>query len=61
MIPARIYRVVERIIIVCMILGLVGMFQPWRLDLYTWGFHVLLVSTLIFIIYTHIPPREDED
>ena len=56
----RLYRTLERISIALIALGIVGMFQSVLIDLYTWGFHFLLVGTLAFIILTHIPVREDD-
>jgi hypothetical protein len=57
----RRYRVLERIFIAMIALGIVGMFQSVQIELYSWGFHVLLVGTLAFIILTHLPVRDAED
>jgi hypothetical protein len=57
----RTYQIVERVIIGAMILGIIGMFQPWRIELYTWGFHLLLVGTIAFTVFSHLSPREDDD
>jgi hypothetical protein len=38
-------------------MGVVGMFQPWLQILYKFGFLVLLVSTLAFILWSHIVPQ----
>jgi hypothetical protein len=57
--PKRIHRTIERIIIAAMLLGIVGMFQPFAIELYTWGFHLVVFGTLAFIIITHIPAREE--
>jgi hypothetical protein len=56
-IPLRIYRPVERILIAGIVLGIIGMFQPWAFILYRIGFFVLLVSTLGFIVWSHIIPK----
>jgi hypothetical protein len=56
-IEARIYRVIESIIIAGMVLGVIGMFQPWQHVFFKYGFMVLLVSTLSFILWSHIQPR----
>ena len=55
------YRLLERIFIALIALGTVGMFQSIQIDLYFWGFHLLLVGTLGFIILTHIPVRDEEN
>lgn len=56
---ARLYRILERISIVMIALGAIGMFQSVAIELYTWGFHILLIGTLAFIILTHLPVRDD--
>ncbi len=52
----RLHQTVLRLIIAGIILGILGMFQPWALTLYTIGFIVLLVSTLLYILWSHIRP-----
>jgi hypothetical protein len=47
---------VERIIIGGIVLGVVGMFQPWVFAGYKYGFLLLLFSTLAFIVWSHITP-----
>ena len=56
-IPERIYRPVERIIIAGIVLGIIGMFQPWSFVLYRIGFFMVLISTLSFILWSHIRPK----
>jgi hypothetical protein len=58
-ISPRIYRVVETVLIVGIVLGILGMFQPWLIIFYKFGFIVLLVSTLGFIWWSHIKPKEE--
>jgi len=53
-IPEAAYRTIEYVLIAGIALGVVGMFQPWIFALYKVGFFVLLVSTLSFILWTHI-------
>jgi hypothetical protein len=42
---------------VCIFAGILGIFQQWVLALYTVGFIVLLISTLFFILWSHISPK----
>jgi hypothetical protein len=56
-IPERIYRPIEYIIIGGIVLGVMGMFQPWFFLGYRYGFLLLLVSTLGFILWSHVVPR----
>lgn len=57
--PQRLHRTLERITVLLIMLGIVGMFQSINIDLYTWGFHILLVGTLAFIVISHIPARDE--
>jgi len=56
-ISPRIYHAIERVLIGGIVVGILGMFQPWLLILYTIGFPVLLVSTLGFIWWGHVKPK----
>jgi|YNPBryBLVA2012_1023415.scaffolds.fasta_scaffold00397_7 hypothetical protein len=56
-IPHRVHATVEMIIIAGILLGVVGIFQPWLQAGYTYGFTLLLYSTLSFIVWSHIPPQ----
>lgn len=55
------YLRVERVVILAIMLGIVGMFQPWELELYHYGFVLLLFATLTFIVLSHLPVSADED
>ena len=46
----RRYQILERIFIALIAIGIVGMFQSIQIDLYFWGFHLVLVGTLGFMI-----------
>ncbi|OGO63752.1 MAG: hypothetical protein A2Z45_06810 [Chloroflexi bacterium RBG_19FT_COMBO_55_16] len=56
-ISPRIFSIVERILIAGIVLGVLGMFQPWVFLAYKYGFLLLLFSTLSFIVWSHIVPR----
>jgi uncharacterized protein YacL len=56
-ISPRIYRPVETVLIGGIVLGIIGMFQPWLFAAYRWGFILLLVSTLGYILWSHISPK----
>ncbi len=53
----RFYKIVEGIIIAGIVLGIIGMFQPWHMIFYKYGFPVLLISTLSFILWSHVKPK----
>ena len=44
----------ERLGVVLIGLGIVGLIQPWALGFYTNGFTVLLAGTIVFIIASHL-------
>ena len=56
-IPEWIYRPIEWIIIAGIVLGIVGMFQPWSFVAYRFGFLLLFFSTLSFILWSHVVPK----
>lgn len=58
-ISKRTHRIVEQILIVCIVLGVVGMFQPFIFEGYKYGFVLLLISTLCFILWSHITPKRE--
>ena len=55
-IPPAIFDQVERIIISGIVIGVIGMFQPWIFLGYKYGFMLLLFSTLALIVWSHITP-----
>jgi hypothetical protein len=58
-VPRPMYNVVEKIIIAGILLGIFGMFQPWIHLGFRVGFHLLLFSTLAFIVWSHITPQAE--
>lgn len=52
-------RLLERIAVFGMAVGILGMLQPWQIRLYENGFYVVGLSTLMFIIVSHIPVSEE--
>jgi hypothetical protein len=60
-IPERTYRPIEYVLIGGIILGIVLMFQPWVFVLFRVGFFVLLISTLGYILWSHVQPKAVDD
>jgi hypothetical protein len=60
-IPDRIYRIIEYVIIGGIIVGIIGMFQPWFFPAFRYGFYLLLASTIGYIAFSHISPAPPED
>jgi mannose/fructose/N-acetylgalactosamine-specific phosphotransferase system component IIC len=56
-ISREVYRPIELALIGGIVLGVVGMFQPWFFIAYRVGFFVLLFSTLGFILWSHVIPK----
>jgi hypothetical protein len=56
-ITRRQYLPVEMALIGGIGLGILGMFQPWIFGLFKVGFLLLLISTLGFILWSHITPK----
>ena len=53
----RAFDLVEKINMAGMLLGMVGMFQPWVQAAYRIGFYVLFISFLAFNVWSHITPK----
>jgi hypothetical protein len=58
-ISARIYTIIEYFLIAGIVLGVLSMFQPWSLQLYKYGFMMVLFSVLGYIIWSHTTPRRE--
>jgi hypothetical protein len=58
-ISERVFLIIERILIGGIALGIFGMFQPWLMIFYKYGFILLLVSVLGFIWWSHIKPKRE--
>jgi hypothetical protein len=56
-ISRRRFSRVEGVIIAGILIGTVGMFQPVSVDAYKFGFLVLLLSTLAYVVWSHVVPR----
>jgi hypothetical protein len=53
-IPEGVYKAVEYVFIAGIVLGILGMFQPWTFVLFKAGFFVLFGSLLGFMIWSHV-------
>lgn len=56
-VSGNLFRIIERLLIGGIVLGVIGMIQPWILAFFQWGFLLLLVCTLSYIVWSHIVPR----
>jgi hypothetical protein len=56
-IPRRLHTAVELIIIFFLVVGVICMFQPISIDIYSNGFNVLMFSLLAFMIWGHLIPK----
>jgi len=52
----RLYHFIEAFIIGGIVLGILGMFQPWVLWGFRIGFTAVLCSTLAYIVWSHVTP-----
>jgi uncharacterized protein YggT (Ycf19 family) len=60
-VSGRVYRLIERVTIGGIVLGVIMMFQPWFFALFSWGFYLLLLATLAFIVWSHVAPADEEE
>ena len=56
-IPRRLHTIVELVIIFFLVVGIVCMFQPLAIEIYSTGFNVLMFSLLAFIVWSHLIPK----
>ncbi len=56
-VPARRYNAIMGVVIAGMVVGIVMMFQPLALALMEPGFLLLVISTLAFILWSHVWPE----
>jgi hypothetical protein len=52
------FRKVEMAFIAGIVVGIISMYQPWFFNAYRYGFSLLLFSTLSFILWSHIVPKQ---
>jgi predicted neutral ceramidase superfamily lipid hydrolase len=57
-ISEKTYRPIEYVLIGGILLGIFLMFQPWVFELFRVGFFMLLASTLVYILWSHVKPKE---
>jgi hypothetical protein len=54
------YRPLEYALIAGILLGILLMFQPWVFALFRYGFYLLLASTLLYILWSHVRPKGED-
>jgi hypothetical protein len=59
-VPEKTYRPIEYVLIGGILAGILLMFQPWVFELFRVGFFVLLASTLLFILWSHVTPKVED-
>lgn len=56
-VPERLFVLLERLFIAGIILGIVGMFQPWVPVFYPAGFILMFAATWIFTLWGYVIPK----
>ena len=56
-IPRKLHTVVELIIIFFLVVGVVCMFQPIAIEIYSTGFNILIFALLAFMVWGHLIPK----
>lgn len=56
----RTYLTIILVIVGGIIGGIVLMFQPWTPAVFNLGFDLVLISTLAFMVWSHVTPKPDE-
>jgi hypothetical protein len=55
----KVYRPIEYSLIGGILAGIFFMFQPWFFPLFRIGFFLLLASTIGYILWSHVKPKEE--
>jgi hypothetical protein len=58
-VPETVYRIIEYVFIVGIVLGILSMFQPWTFLLFKPGFFMLFGSLIGFMIWSHVPMKRE--
>lgn len=53
-------KLLEQVTVIGMFIGILGMLQSWNIKLYEYGFVVLGLCTLAFIVIIHIPVSDTD-
>jgi len=56
----RVLSIFEQLSVIGMFIGILWMLQAWDIKLYEYGFVILGICTLAFIVIIHIPMQESE-
>jgi hypothetical protein len=56
-ISERLFGILEKLLIAGILLGIVGMFQPWVQAFYPAGFLLLFAATWIFTLWGYVTPK----
>jgi hypothetical protein len=59
-VPEKTYRPLEYALMGGILLGIFLMFQPWVFILFRIGFYLLLASTLLYILWSHVRPKGED-
>jgi mannose/fructose/N-acetylgalactosamine-specific phosphotransferase system component IIC len=57
-ISEKVYRPIEYLLIGGIVFGALLMFQPWVFQLFRVGFFMLLLSLILYIVWSHVRPRD---
>ena len=53
----RVYNLIVRVILIGLVVGMLGMIQPFSLAIFKPAFLVLFYCTMGYIVFSHITPR----
>jgi hypothetical protein len=56
-VPERVFVMLERLFVACILLGIAGMFQPWIPVFYPLGFVLLFAATWVFTLWGYVTPK----
>ncbi len=48
-------RIFEPVAIAAMLIGILGLVQPFHIELFRWGFNLLWSGLVAYMIFSHFP------
>jgi hypothetical protein len=53
MVTGKLKKIFEPVAMVLIIIGIIGLIQPIKIEAFRWGFNVLWVGLVLYMIFSH--------
>ncbi len=55
MVLQKLKKIFEPVAMILILAGIVGLIQPIQIEVFRWGFNVLWVGLLAYMVFSHFP------